>query len=98
MYNIYKPPNTEPIEVGELLAHAASSPTLIGGDFNYQHLFLCSPGRTNSAGRQLQVALSGTPGVGLLNNGEPTHINGGRLHLSFVTDVLRPLDHPPHSH
>ncbi|KAG0720375.1 hypothetical protein GWK47_048625 [Chionoecetes opilio] len=90
LHNIYKPPDVNSLELGELLAHAASSPTFIGGDFNCHHPILHYPGRTNSAGRQLETALTGNPGVALLNNGEPTHLHGGRLDLSFVTDILRP--------
>ena len=92
IYNIYRKlaqGNTGELELPQLFAHASTNNTLITGDFNAHHDILSSPAHTNEAGEHLASVLEDFPDVALLNNGEPTHIRGGRLDLSFITTALR---------
>ena len=54
--------------------------------------FLCpqqeSAGPCNRRGIHIIQTLDEMPGVRLLNNGEPTHRDGGRLDLSFISEEL----------
>ena len=70
------------------MSEAANRKVFIGGDFNAHHHRLESPGPCNSARIHIMQTLDEMPGVRLLNNGEPTHRDGGRLDLSFITEEL----------
>ncbi|XP_050691579.1 uncharacterized protein LOC126983125 [Eriocheir sinensis] len=85
-YCVYSGPRAEP-DFTELLSLANDEPTFIGGDFNAHHERWGSGGR-NRAGRHLASALEDVPGVALLNTGVPTHMAGGVLDLSFVSQPL----------
>ena len=92
IYNIYRKltqGNNGELELAQLFAHASTNNTLITGDFNAHHNILSSPQSPNEAGEHLASILDDFPDVALLNNGEPTHIRGGRLDLSFITTTLR---------
>ncbi|KAK3860254.1 hypothetical protein Pcinc_033684 [Petrolisthes cinctipes] len=88
VYNIYNNSSGH-LDISELLPLAATETTLIAGDFNchHQRLHSCSP--TNRDGRHLAGVLESTSGVTLLNTGEPTHVRGGRLDLTFVSSTLQ---------
>ncbi|XP_050691123.1 uncharacterized protein LOC126982884 [Eriocheir sinensis] len=86
-YCLYSSPHSNP-DFAEVLSLAADEPTFLGGDFNAHHERWGSV-RRDRAGRHLASVLADVPGVALLNPGEPTHVAGGVLDLSFVS---RPLD------
>ena len=88
VYNIYKQQEGY-LELGELFALAANEPTFFGGDFNSHHPILSSPSTTNEAGEHIAHLLEEETNVALLNNGEATHIRGGRLDLAFLSSWLR---------
>ena len=68
VYNIYNPERGI-LNLEQVLAHAAITPTFIGGDLNCHHPILNSRSTTNADGRHLARALHETPEVRLLNNG-----------------------------
>ena len=70
------------------MSEAANSKVFIDGDFNAHHHRLESPSPCNRTGIHIVQTLDEMPGVRLLNNGEPTHRDGGRLDLSFITEEL----------
>ena len=86
-YNVYRR-YAGVLDISELISEAANRKVFIGGDFNAHHHQLESPGPCNRAGIHIIQALDEMPGVRLLNNGEPTHRDGGRLDLSFITEEL----------
>ena len=88
IYNLYKS-HRGLFEGGELFAQAAEEQSFIGGDFNAHHTILNSPGRNNADGEHIAYLLGEFPNIELLNNGEPTHIRGGRLDLSFTNSSLK---------
>ncbi|KAK3883968.1 hypothetical protein Pcinc_011731 [Petrolisthes cinctipes] len=88
VYNIYNNSSGH-LDVSELLPLAATETALIGGDFNCHHRDLHSSAPNNRDGRHLVGVLESTSGGSLLNTGEPTHICGGRLDLTFVSSTLR---------
>ncbi|XP_068225524.1 uncharacterized protein [Palaemon carinicauda] len=89
IHNIYRPPASV-LDANLLFAAAETQDTIISGDFNAHHPFLKSPSLTNSTGDHLHSLLEEFPGVKLLNNVDiPTHIAGGRLDLTFVSQNLR---------
>ncbi|MPC12346.1 hypothetical protein E2C01_005034 [Portunus trituberculatus] len=73
VYNIYNPTRGN-LNIEEVFAHAAVTPTYIGGDFNCHHPLLNSCTTTNADGRHLPRALHESPEVRLLNNREATHL------------------------
>ena len=92
IYNVYRKltqGRVGELELSNLCGHASSRNTLITGDFNAHHNILSSPSHTNEAGEHIASMLTDFPDVALLNNGEPTHIRGGRLDLSFISTPLR---------
>ena len=96
IYNIYRKihrEHTGELDVTQLFAHASARHTLICGDFNAHHgvgLF-SSPAGNNESGEHLASVLGDFPDMCLLNNGQPTHVRGGRLDLSFISLPLRHL-------
>ena len=86
-YNVYTR-HVGVLDISELMLEAANSKVFIGGDFNAHHHRLESQGLCNRAGIHIIQTLDEMPGVRLLNNGEPTHRDGGRLGLSFTTEEL----------
>ncbi|XP_068225280.1 uncharacterized protein [Palaemon carinicauda] len=88
IHNIYKSP-TRDIDATPLFADAETQSTVFSGDFNGHHPFLKSTSPTNTTGEHLYSLLGDFPGVKLLNNVDmPTHIAGGRLDLTFVSQDL----------
>ena len=87
-YNIYRHMNGT-LNLGELFTQASSEPTFICGDFNAHHPILSSPSHTNEDGEHLAGILEEYPEMALLNNGQATHIAGGRLDLTFLPSALR---------
>ena len=93
IYNIYRKitrEQTGELQLTQLFAHASNTPTLICGDFNAHHHMLSSCSPTNDAGIHIDYTLEQFQNIALMNNGEPTHIRGGRLDLTFVSTFLRP--------
>ena len=93
IYNIYRKitrDQTGELQLTQLFAHASNTPTLICGDFNAHHHMLSSCSPTNDAGIHIDYTLEQFQNIALMNNGEPTHIRGGRLDLTFVSTFLRP--------
>ena len=86
-YNVYRR-HAGVLDISELMSEAANGKVFIGGDFNTHHHRLESPGPCNRTGIHIIQTLDEMPGVRLLNNGEPTHRDGGRLDLSFITEEL----------
>lgn len=86
VYNIYRK-SDQVLDASELLAMVCNQPCLVGGDFNAHHPVLNST-KTDPAGTHLNQLLEDLPAVSLLNTGEPTHIRGGRLDLTFTSDAL----------
>ena len=86
-YNVYKR-HAGVLDISELMSEAANNKVFIGGDFNAHHRRLESPGPCNRMGIHIIQTLNEMPGVRLLNNGEPTHRDGGRLDLSFISEEL----------
>ena len=94
IYNIYRKitqGNTGELDLTQLFAHTSNENTIIMGDFNAHHTILSSPSPTNEAGEHIAQLLDDFPNVTLLNNGQQTHIRGGRLDLSFISTTLRNL-------
>ena len=89
VYNVYRGPRGQ-LEAEEMLSLATHGNVLVGGDFNAHHPVLQSVSPTNPAGRRLAAALEEVPDIALLNNGEPTHVRGGRLDLTLVSRGLAP--------
>lgn len=92
IYTIYKPPNAH-LNLGQLFSTAENNPSFIAGDFNSHHPILGSTTCTNPSGRHIGTILPLHPGIKLLNNKEPTHLQGGVLDLAFVSTPLRPHTH-----
>ncbi|KAG7171523.1 RNA-directed DNA polymerase from mobile element jockey-like 21 [Homarus americanus] len=90
VYNIYKLP-TKRLEAGELLSQATQELVLIAGDFNAHHPTMNSTTRMNLDGRHLVELLTDVPEITLINTGEPTHILGGTLDLTFISTELVPV-------
>ncbi|KAG7169433.1 RNA-directed DNA polymerase from mobile element jockey-like 6, partial [Homarus americanus] len=90
VYNIYKPP-TKRLEAGDLLTQATQELVLIAGDFNAHHPTINSTTRMNLDGRHLVELLTDVPEISLINTGEPTHILGGTLDLTFISTELVPV-------
>ena len=90
IYNGYNPPQGQ-LNIEEILAQAALTPTYIGRDFYCHHPILDSPSATNTDGRHLARMLNESPDVRLLNNGEATHLQGGVLDLSLISAPLAPV-------
>ena len=86
IYNIYHHQEA-PLEVSELLALCATTGVFIGGDFNAHHNILGSD-RQNRSGQHLAEVMDTVPEATLLNTGEPTHIHGGILDLSYSSPHL----------
>ena len=94
IYNVYRKLNREytgELELTQLFGLASTENTIILGDFNAHHPILSSPSVTNEAGRHIAQSLDDFLDIALLNNGQPTHILGGRLDLSFITTALRQI-------
>ena len=90
VYNVYRK-ETQELYLTDVLALASVRPYLVGGDFNAHHPVLNSVRRTNAAGLHVNGTLQDIPLVSLLNTGEATHINGGRLDLTFSSNVIAAL-------
>ncbi|KAG7175249.1 RNA-directed DNA polymerase from mobile element jockey-like 14, partial [Homarus americanus] len=90
VYNIYKPP-TKRLKAGELLTQATQELVLIAGDFNVHHPTINSTTRMNLDGRHLVELLTDVPEITLINTGEPTHILGGTLDLTFISTEFVPV-------
>jgi len=87
IYNLYKH-MLGTLDISELFASAEDNLMLIGGDFNAHHPILNSPRATNADGHHLASTLDESPFIGLLNTGEATHTQGGRLDLTLVSSSL----------
>ncbi|KAG7165507.1 RNA-directed DNA polymerase from mobile element jockey-like 37, partial [Homarus americanus] len=75
----------EPIHCGD------GELVLVAGDFNAHHSMINSTTRMNLDGRHLVELLTDVPEITLINTGEPTHILGGTLDLTFIFTELVPV-------
>ena len=91
IYNIYRNIQHRELNLSQLFAHTENTNTLIMGDFNAHHEILSSTRPSNTTGNHIYQSLNDFNRVSLLNNGQSTHIRGGRLDLSFISTVLRPF-------
>ena len=91
IYNIYRNIHHGELDLIQLGAHASNTNTLITGDFNAHHPVLSSPSPTNDAGEHIAHLLQDFHNISIINNGEATHIRGGRLDLTFITATLRTI-------
>ena len=94
IYNIYRKitrGSEGELDLTQLFAHAVSTNTLITGDFNAHHTILSSPTPNNETGAHIVHVLDNFQNIAIVNNGQPTHIRGGRLDLTFITATLRTL-------
>ena len=93
IYNIYRRPTRDRpennLELDQLFAHMSSNPTIAGGDFNAHHTVLNSTSRTCDNGRHITMLLEEMEEIVLLNDGQPTHVRGGRLDLTFISKCLK---------
>ena len=89
IYNLYRNITSGELDLTQLGAHASNTHTLITGDFNAHHPLLSSPSSSNIAGVHIAQLLQDYHNISLVNNGEATHIRGGRLDLTFITTTLR---------
>ena len=92
IYNLYRKltqNHTGELELTQLFAHTSNTNTLVTGDFNAHHNILSSLSPTNEAGEHIAQVLDDFHNVSILNNGQPTHVRGGRLDLSFISTPLR---------
>ena len=89
IYNIYRQHANDNLNLTQLFTEAELCPTLIAGDFNAHHPILSSVARTTEEGEHIAHLLDEVPGLALLNDGNPTHIRGGRLDLTFINTHLR---------
>lgn len=87
VYNIYNNPASENFDISEVLALCATTHTFIGGDFNAHHRNFGSR-QQNRNGHHIVEVMANLPEVKLLNSKEPTHIAGGILDLTFISDTL----------
>ncbi|KAG7176703.1 putative RNA-directed DNA polymerase from mobile element jockey-like 87, partial [Homarus americanus] len=92
VYNIYKPPPKR-LEAGELLTQATQELVLIAGDFNAHHPTINPTTTKNQDGHHLVELLTDVPEITLINTGEPTHILGGTLDLTFISTEPVISDH-----
>ncbi|KAG7157442.1 RNA-directed DNA polymerase from mobile element jockey-like 25 [Homarus americanus] len=90
VYNIYKPPPKR-LEAGELLTQATQELVIIAGDFNAHHPTINPTTTMNYDDHHLMELLTDVPEITLINTGEPTHILGGTLDLTFISTELVPL-------
>ena len=86
-YNVYRS-HAGVVDISQLMSEAANRKVFIGRGFNAHHHQLESLGPCNKVGIHIIQTLDEMPGVRLLNNGGPTHRDGGRLDLSFITEEL----------
>ena len=91
IYNIYRNIQLGELVLSQLFSHTENTNTLIMGDFNAHHEILSSTRPSNTTGDHIYQSLNDFNRVSLLNNGQSTHIRGGRLDLSFISTVLRPF-------
>ena len=90
LYNIYKSPQfTGALDLSEVFSLSMHEDILIAGDFNAHHPILNSKGPTNEDGSHISHLLEELPEITLLNNGEATHLRGGRLDLAFIPTYLK---------
>ena len=99
IYNIYRKithGSQGDLDLTQLFAHASSTSTLITGDFNAHHPLLSSVSNSNEAGEHIAQVLDDFQDISILNNGQATHIRGGRLDLTFISKAIRmlKLEHP----
>lgn len=86
VYSVYSGPTADPA-FDELLALAREEPVLIGGHIKGHHESWGST-RRNRTGRFIANPLAETPGIMCLNTGEPTHLEGGLLDLTLVSEWM----------
>lgn len=92
VYNVYSS-ETGHLNLEEMFAQAALTPTFTAGDLNCHHPILDFTSCTNIDGRHLGKVLSHTPDVSQLNNSKVTHIRGWVLDLSFISAPLFLMEH-----
>ena len=89
IYNIYRNWANNNLNLNQLFNFATNQPTLIMGDFNAHHQILNSIRNSNEEGEHIAHLLENTTDITLLNNGQPTHLRGGRLDLAFLNTHLK---------
>lgn len=87
VYNVYRESKRQ-LEANGLLSLACHSNVVLAGDFNAHQPLLQSVSPTNPADSHLATVLEEVPDVVLLNSGKPTHVRGGRLDLTMMSQVL----------
>lgn len=91
MYNQYRPPTIK-LDLNELFGLVATDMVLGAGDLNAHSQQVNSPCPTNAAGHSLYAAYQESGHIHLLNETtSPTHIQQGRLDLTFVSTNLLPV-------
>ena len=88
IYNIYRNQANINLDLTQLFTTSITHPTIILGDFNAHHPILNS-NRITEEGEHIAYTLDQFPEMALLNNGQATHVRGGRLDLSFINTNLR---------
>ena len=89
IYNIYRNHANINLDLTQLFTFSSTQPTIILGDFNAHHPVLNSANRITEEGEHIAYILDQIPEMALLNNGQATHVRGGRLDLSFINTNLR---------
>ena len=86
-YNVYRR-HTGMLYISQPMDEVANKKVFIGGVFNAHHHRLESSNPCSTVGIHIIQTLDEMPCVRLPNNGEPSHRDGGRLDLSFITEEL----------
>lgn len=86
VYNMYRAQSFE-LDLSELFVLATEISIIVGGDFKSNHELLGSMSTTDETGRHLAILLEEMNGVTLLNERDPTHVQG----IPFNQTVIIPL-------
>ena len=90
LYNVYRPIAAE-LDIDDVFGLAATEMVLVAGDFNAYHPWLGSFGPTNAAGHSLHASFEDSGQMVLFNDTScPTHLQAGRLDLTFCSALLNP--------
>lgn len=76
------------LKLTEVLTLAKETNIIVGGDFNVHHEILGSRSETNVTGRHLATLPEKLEEVTLINDGEPTNLQGNALDFTLATSCL----------
>lgn len=82
--NVYRSQRVE-LDLTELPILATETNIIVGRDFSAHHDILGSRSETSATGRHVTTLPEELDEVTLLNDGEPTHLQGNTLNLTLAT-------------